>query len=163
MIDAANKHIAEEIVRLYHPKFEPTYVSKGSGKEHKRDILVNALHDWVVIQVPISKSFTSKMDISIGIDFLLYPGDEFPKNGLLAGELYGPGWKLDTFEKIHKNSAFKAWRFSDDSKYLESAECLEKYGTMTPLEVNPDVNEILKKHNVPRPTAQEMFDYYYQD
>jgi len=76
--------------------------------------------------------------IGIGIEFVI--------------PYFGEGWKLEDFVKVYDTSNFKAWRFYDDGKDLEVNDTDDI-----------DVNPILAKFNVPRPTPTQMFDYYYED
>jgi hypothetical protein len=134
MLKPENRHIAWEIVKLFHPETPDTFVSR-KGVEYKciDKMQVYSKYDWICI------SFMMK-DIKCDI------GMELPT------KFYGTGWKMKDFEKQMKNR-FRAWRFSMDSKYVPE----------TPEEVHPDINLILNKHGIRKPSPTQMMDFYYKD
>ncbi|MFN7465312.1 MAG: hypothetical protein ACK52I_09925 [Pseudomonadota bacterium] len=107
----------------------------------KRKITIYIKHDWVIIHTE---------GIDIGVEVL--PNEFCAYNGFME-----PGYTAQSFQKSLDNGTciYKAWRFVDDSKYAETET--EEY-------IKPEklVHEYLKDKNVPIPTAQEMYKYYYR-
>lgn len=104
----------------------------------KENITLYHKYDWVCIK---------SKNISIGIQF---------ETTIDGKPMYGPGWKIKDFIKAHINSKFKAWRFVDDSKYKSPT-------SIDDIEDKIDINQIMIKHNVPKPSPNEMYMYYYED
>jgi len=66
-------------------------------------------------------------------------------------KFHGDYHKLPAFEKVVKNDNFECWRFTDDSKkdlFMPNRDYLDS---------------IFKQHKIEKPTAMELYKYYYQD
>ena len=153
MTNPDNKHIVWEIVRLYHPDIETTYVSPYNNKNKESDINVSIKYDRIIISGKfnyIPQPIGNRVSVEIGISF--------------KPSFYGTGWKLNDFVNEHNKQKFRAWRFAfGDSKY-DSKSAIWNEETKEFDDKNcPDVNNIMIKHNVPKPTPKEMMDYYYRD
>lgn len=66
---------------------------------------------------------------------------------------YDPGLSgmqsMDSFNKAYGKKQFKAWQFWNARPQLENS--------------HKNVSDLAIKHNVPYPTAAEMYNYYYED
>jgi hypothetical protein len=151
MLNPENKHIAWEIVRLYHPDIETKYISPYSGKEKEANIQIQGYYNGIEIKGKfnyIPQPTGIRVSVNIGVSF--------------TPRFHGMGWELSDFEREYNENTFKAWRFRyDDSKYIEITwnEELKIFESPT----NYDVNSILTKYNVPKPTPKEMLNEYYSD
>lgn len=65
---------------------------------------------------------------------------------------HGMGIKLSDFEKAYREGKFEAWKFYDDCNYISNDTNSHR-----------DVTDIMNKHQVPRPSPKQMFEYYYED
>ncbi len=93
-------------------------------------------YDWVCIR---------SNQVSIGID--------------ITHGFWGEGITLQNFQDLIDNNQLrvKAWRFVDDS-LSRSALDEKRLGNNS-----PDIHALVTKAGIPMPTAEEMFDYYYED
>lgn len=106
-------------------------------EEKKEKIKAYIKYDWVCIR---------GCGVDIGIQFECH---------LMSG--FKP---LHLFEKELKNNEFRAWRFVEDSKYkLENKEELRYLKVF----YKKCLNDILKKHNIEKPTARQMSDFYHSE
>lgn len=103
-------------------------------KERSR-VKVRIQYDWVCFE-------SHKVDI--GLEFENY--------------FMGSGYTIKDFEKAVDDGKFRIWRTVLDSKY-ESQDSNESYRTYRD-KLTTAVRHILDK--LPKPSAQQMFDYYYK-
>jgi hypothetical protein len=145
LLDKKNKHKVWEIIKFLHPTLvlEDKYISK---KEKERSNIEN-LHvyrnyNWVCISGTLfSNGKNYKIDLAIKFDMRF-------KDGSL---ILGPSQPMKSFDECYQCDNFRAWRFRTDSNYDELK--LDKI----------DINPLLKKLKVDKPTAKEMYNYYYED
>lgn len=138
-----NKDVAWEIVKVFHPDVLEEYPNihkEGVMLTTKDKLKITLNYDWVVIYL----SLQSHITISIGIEFECYL-QSGPKS-------------IDQFEHELKNNKFRAWRFWDDSKIT-----LDDNYRKEILLLSEEVNNILNKHQIPKPTAQQMSYHYHKD
>jgi hypothetical protein len=141
LLNPNNKYIIWEIVKLYHPDIPETTTSKkGIISKTIDKIKIYPKYDWICIEY----NYNGK--IAIGLEFEV--------------NLLGIGWKIEDFVKQYNNNKFKAWRFSDDSKYIPTDYSKEESERISN---DPDINDLLISFNVPKPTPEEMIKYYYED
>lgn len=128
-------------------KLNDFQVSLAANKEACWEV-VKLFHSTINDSKKDSLKITFKYDwvmlsvgtkVDIGIDF--------------ECTLRGEGWSINDFEKERKNNVFKAWRFKSDSL------CEDDVDT----EYMDSLNAILSKHLIKKPTAKQMYDYYYKD
>lgn len=138
-----NNDVAWEIVKIFHPDILEEYPHKykeGKMISTKDRLRIESIHDWITIKV----SCQGHVDASIGIKF---------ECNLSSGSK-----PLHLFENELKNNRFRAWRFYDDSKSVK--------GIVPKSEANgynDKVNALFIEHKIPKPTAQQMSDYYHRD
>lgn len=101
----------------------------------KKKIKAYTKYDWICIEGP---------GISIGVEFECH---------LMSGKK-----PLHLFEQELKNNKFTCWRFVDDSRYK-----LEKEHEYLKTLYKNVLNDILAKHNISKPTAKQISDYYHSD
>jgi len=139
-----NKDVAWEIIKIYHPDILESYSNNYNDKiiTTKDRLKISIKFDWVVIELMVQKH----IKVSIGIEFQCH---------LMSGDK-----PLYLFEKELRNNKFRSWRFYDDSKFI--LENKEEYKYLKVL-YNNIVNNILNKNKIPKPTAEQMSDYYHSD
>lgn len=103
----------------------------------KGEIKVYTKYDWVCIN-------GGCVDIAIEFECHLMSGNK----------------PLHLFEKELKNNEFRGWRFVSDSKYKLEDKDEFKYLKIL---YKKCLNDILNKHNIQKPTAKQMSDYYHSD
>lgn len=109
--------------------------------------------DTYITKKGIERKSIDKMDVRYLYDWITIKSNQYEIGVEFYISLWGPGWKLNHFEQQLKINTFRAWRFALDCKYDPDV----------PRESMPDVNPILKKYRIRKPTAQQMMDYYYKD
>jgi hypothetical protein len=98
-----------------------------------KPIKVYPRFDWIMIE---------QGDVNIGISYRIG----------IDGKLFmGTGYTIQDFTKAYSSSYFQAWRFVNDRSYVPNADN------------NHNMNEFFAEHKVPKPTPQEMLDYYYSE
>ncbi len=141
LLKPENRSIIHTIIKLFHPDLLDEYPNPyKEGKTIKLDdrLKIGIKYDWITIEANIP----SYGRISIGVEF---------NSTVMSGTK-----PLKRFEQSLIEDKFKAWRFYDDVKNKSYSE--EGHETN-----NPDVHDLLISLKVPKPTAQEMSDYYHQD
>lgn len=135
-----NKEVAWKIIKVYHPDIQEEYPNKYKQTTIKTldRLEVVAKFDWVCI-----KLMAQHIKVSLGICF---------ECNLSSGP---KPYRL--FEKELENNKFYSWRFIDDSKFKR---CDVGYTNLEHPD-NNEVNRILNEHQIPKPTAQQMYDYYH--
>lgn len=104
---------------------------------NKSKIKAYLLYDWVHIR---------GCGVDIGIEFECH---------LMSGSK-----PLSDFEKELRNNKFRAWRFAGDSKYKLEKE--KDFDSLRALYCQL-VNSVISKHQIQKPTAKQMSDYYHKD
>jgi len=94
---------------------------------------VETKYDWITLEI--------KNVVAIGLEF---------ECKLSSGKK-----PLELFQKELENNSFRGWRFYLDPKCKDEAD--------DELKLNAEINAILTKYNVRKPTAKQMFDYYHSD
>lgn len=98
-----------------------------------KKLVVYPKYDWIIIE---------QGDVNIGISYRV------AVNGQL---LMGPKQTINEFIKAYDTSYFQAWRFINDRSYEPGGDN------------NHNMSALFIQHGVPKPTAQEMYDYYYKE
>jgi len=149
LTDKTNKHIVWEIIKLIYPNVEDKYISnKGVERSNIDNLRISKKYDWFTIDGnvcvgynEINKTILRKFDFAINFEMLN------PNGNLMTGT----GWTLKDFQKCLSLDSFKIWGFvySDDRELFNSKSL--------------EINTLFKKLKVPKPTAKELFNYYYED
>lgn len=133
MLNTPKDKLIWSIIKIYHPNLERFSTNL---KGIKKDVL-----DSITVGTKFNWIIINGRGVDIGIKF-----ENTTKEGT---SLWGNWVKLEHFEESLKHDKFRTWRFVTDSLYKKAD--------------NPDINHLLELCNVPRPTAIQMFDYYYKE
>jgi len=117
-------------------------LSEGSLEVRKELIML--------LRPDVTDKDIENVKVRLQYDWVILKSNKISIGMRLKHDLWGMGHKLSAFEEIVRSGRFKAWKFYDDHKYQNS-------------EGQVDITDLLKKYNVPRPSAEQMFKYYYED
>lgn len=132
-----NKSAAWEIVKIFHPDIKGEYPNNYTDKIiiTKDRLKITHQYDWIIIELRVQ----SHIKVHLGIEFECH---------LMSGPK-----PMELFVKEHDNNKFRAWRFADDSKYVQ----------LDPENYSNSVNYVLKHFEIPKPTPKQMFFYYHKN